>query len=276
MNITLEGRVALITGAGAGIGHAIAKAFADIGAKIVIAEIDEGKCEALRQEFGPDALVVQTDVRDTAQVEALKQALLERHDRLDVLVNNVGHHLGIFKPITEMTEEEWDLMQDINLRQMFIVSRAMIPLMRGSEWTSSIINISSIEGFRGCPYNVSYTTAKHAVTGFTRALSIELANDRIRVNLIAPETTDTEQVPLAHAIRPGYEDHANRTLPIGRFGRPEDHANAAVYLATDMSSWVTGTEMFVDGGSHTQNIFKRKPNGTWTVMAVVEEAASYD
>lgn len=276
MKITLEGRVALVTGGGAGIGLAIARAFAEIGAQIVIADIDAGKCEALRAEFGPEALVVQTDVRDAVQVEALKQAILGRHSRLDVLVNNVGHHLNTFKTIAEMSEEEWDAMQSINLRHMFLVSRAMIPLMRGSEWTSSIINISSIEGFRGCPYNVSYTTAKHAVTGFTRALALELANEKIRVNLIAPETTDTEQVPVSLSIRPGYEDHANRTIPIGRFGRPEDHANAAVYLATDMSSWVTGTEMFVDGGSHMQNIFKRKPNGAWTVMAVIEESASYD
>lgn len=276
MNITLEGRTALVTGGGAGIGHAIARGYADLGAKIVIAEIDPGKCEALRREFGSEALIVETDVRDPVQVERLRDAIVARFGRLDVLVNNVGHHLGMFKKVTELTDEDWDALQDINLRQMFIVTRAMVPLMRGSDWTSSIINVSSVEGFRGCPYNVSYTTAKHAVTGFTRALSIELANDRIRVNLIAPETTDSEQVPLDQVIRPEYRDHADRTLPIGRFGKPEDHVGAAIYLATDMSSWVTGTEMLVDGGSLTQNIFRRKPNGAWTVMAVVEEAASYD
>jgi NAD(P)-dependent dehydrogenase (short-subunit alcohol dehydrogenase family) len=105
-------------------------------------------------------------------------------------------------------------------------------------------------------------------------MALELANDNIRVNLIAPETTDTEQVPLKHIIKPGYEEVANRMLPCNRYGRPEDHAGAAVYLATELSSWITGQEFFVDGGSHNQNIFRRTPEGRWTVMGVVTESAS--
>lgn len=275
MKITMEGKVALVTGAGAGIGRAIVNAYAELGARIVVAEIDPGKCEVLRAELGTDALVVQTDVRDVEAVGRLHAAIAERHGKLDVLVNNVGHHLGSFKPLVDLTDADIDAQYAINLRHMFLVTRVMIPLMRAAGPGGSIINISSIEGFRGCPYNVAYTTFKHAVTGFTRAMSLELANDLIRVNLIAPETTDTEQVPLHLSIRQGYREDADRTIPLNRFGRPEDHAGAAVYLATDLSSWVTGTAMLVDGGSLTQNIFKRTPEGRWTVMPVVKESASY-
>jgi len=275
MKITLEGKIALITGGGAGIGRAIVAAYADLGAKIVVADVDPGKCERLRTELGDGALVIETDVRDPAAVELLRQAIADRHGRLDILVNNVGHHLGTFKPLTELSDEDIDAQYAINLRHMFLVTRAMIPLMRAAGGGGSIINLSSIEGFRGCPYNVAYTTFKHAVTGFTRAMSLELANDLIRVNLIAPETTDTEQVPLDLSIKPGFREDANRTLPLNRFGRPEDHAGAAVYLATELSSWVTGTEMLVDGGSLTQNIFKRTADGAWTVMPLVRESCSY-
>ena len=274
MRITLEGKVALVTGGGAGIGRAIVQAYADLGAAIVVAEVDAAKCADLRAAF-PDAEIVRTDVRDAAQVETVRAAIEKRHGKLDVLVNNVGHHLGVFKPLVDLTEADWDDQHAINLRHMFLVTKAMIPLMRKAGPGGSIINLSSIEGFRGCPYNVAYTTFKHAVTGFTRALSLDLANDKIRVNLIAPETTDTEQVPLAHVINPAFRADADRSLPLGRFGRPEDHAGAAVYLATELSSWVTGTEMYVDGGSHTQNIFKRTPDGAYTVMSVVSGSASY-
>ena len=275
MKISLDGKVALVTGGGAGIGRAIVDAFAELGGALVVAEIDPGKCEILSRELGPNALVVRTDVTDPAAVAALAAAIKAQHGKLDVLVNNVGHHLGVFKQLTEMSEEEWDAQHAINLRHMFLVTRAMVPLMRAAGPGGSIINLSSIEGFRGCPFNVAYTTFKHAVTGFTRAMALELANDNIRVNLIAPETSNTEQVPLDLVIKPQFKADADRTIPLNRFGRPEDHAGAAVYLATDLSSWVTGTTMLVDGGSLAQNIFKRTPDGKWTVMPVVRDAASY-
>jgi NAD(P)-dependent dehydrogenase (short-subunit alcohol dehydrogenase family) len=151
----------------------------------------------------------------------------------------------------------------------------MIPLMRKAGPGGSIINLSSIEGFRGCPYNVAYTTFKHAVTGFTRSLAIELSSDKIRVNLIAPETTDSEQVPLERMLKPEYRKAADRILALGRYGRPEDHAGAAVYLATELSSWVTGTTMLVDGGSLAQGIFQRGPDNNWTVVPIVTAVASY-
>ena len=179
MQITLAGKVALVTGGGAGIGHAIVEAYAELGTRLAIAEVDAGKCEALRKEF-PKALVVRCDVRKAGEVEALQ-----------------------------------------------------------------------------------------------REVAIELGHEKIRVNGIAPETTDSEQVPLAQIIKPGYEAKADRILALGRYGRPEDQAGAAVYLATDLSSWVTGTMMLVDGGSLVQGIFHRMPEGNWTVMPIVTDQANF-
>jgi 3-oxoacyl-[acyl-carrier protein] reductase len=274
MKITLEGKVALVTGGGAGIGRAIIAAFVDLGAKIVVAEINKAKCATLRAELGQDALIAQVDVRDALQIAQLHDDIAARFGRLDVLVNNVGHHLGIFSNVEDSTEAEWEALYDINLKHMFIVTRAMIPLMRKSGQGGSIINISSIEGFRGYPGSVIYTTFKHAVTGFTRGLAINLALDQIRVNVIGPETTESEQVPIASLIAPDLVDAANRTIPLGRFGRPEDHAGAAVYLATDLSSWVTGSAIVVDGGGFAAGGFKLTPENRWTIIPVVTATAN--
>jgi NAD(P)-dependent dehydrogenase (short-subunit alcohol dehydrogenase family) len=274
MKITLEGKTALVTGGGAGIGRAILDAFSELGAQLAVAEINPEKCATLSAAF-PDALIVQCDVQNKDNVEEVRKQIAERFGKLDILVNNVGHHLGVFKPVTELTDEDWDAQQSINLRQMFLVTRAMVPLMRKTGLGGSIINISSIEGYRGCPYNVAYTTAKHAITGFTSSLAVELGADQIRVNVIAPETTESEQVPLSMVLKPEYKEAANRTLVLGRFGRPSDHAGAAVYLATELSSWVTGTTIHVDGGSLAQGIFQRTPDGSWTVMPLVTDKCSY-
>jgi NAD(P)-dependent dehydrogenase (short-subunit alcohol dehydrogenase family) len=273
MKMDLEGKVALVTGGGAGIGKSIVEEFAAIGAQIVVAEIGTDKCAALREAF-PDALIEQVDVRKVAEVEALRDRIAARFGRLDVLVNNVGHHLNIFGPLAESKEADWEAIYDINLRHMFIVCRAMIPLMKKSGDGGSIINFSSIEGFRGFPYNVLYTTFKHAVTGLTRGLATELAPDNIRVNLIGPETTDSEQVPLDKVIPAEKRAIADRSIPLGRFGRPQDHAGAAIFLATELSSWVTGSCILVDGGGFNGNVFQRTPEGEWTNMPIVTGKAS--
>jgi NAD(P)-dependent dehydrogenase (short-subunit alcohol dehydrogenase family) len=275
MKISLEGKVALVTGGGAGIGRGIVDAFADIGAKIAVAELDPERCARLRADH-PDALVSQCDVRDDAQVAKLAADIEAKFGRLDVLVNNAGDHCNIFKPLVKQTAEEIDQVYRANLRHIIFVTQAMIPLMKTSGEGGSIINFSSIEGFRGYPYNIIYTTFKSAVSGFTWGLSMELAGDNIRVNTIAPETTETEGVPLAQVIPADKRPIANRTIPLGRFGAVRDQAMAAVYLATDMSAWVTGTTLHVDGGGLTGNVFQRTPQGEWTNMPVVVGKASGD
>ena len=278
MRVTFEDRIALITGAGAGIGKAIAEAFGSLGASIVVAEIDPGKCAALRALFEQrrvPAVVVETDVRRVDQVNALRDRIDQQFGRLDILVNNVGHHLSIWNKLVDSKDEELEALYDINLRHMFVVSRAMIPLMQRSGRGGSIINLSSIEGFRAYPGNVAYCAFKHAVTGFTRGLALELALDKIRVNLIGPETTDSEQVPIDQFIPPQNRAKANLTLPLNRFGRPEDSAWAAVYLASDNAGWVTGQSIIVDGGGLVGNIWQRvPPNNSWTNLPYITGACN--
>jgi 3-oxoacyl-[acyl-carrier protein] reductase len=269
MKVTFEGKIALVTGAGAGIGKAIAEAYSSLGAKIAIAEINPKHCETLRAEF-KDALVVQTDVRKVDQVNDLKKKVEDKFGHIDILVNNVGHHLGLSKPLLQQTDDDIQAIYDINLRHMFIVTRAMIPLLQKTGNGGSIINLSSIEGFRAFPGNVIYCAFKHAVTGFTRGLALELALDKIRVNLIGPETTDSEQVPMDKVLPPENRDKANLTLPMNRFGRPEDSAWAAVYLASDNAGWITGQTILVDGGGQMGNIWQRvPPNNAWTNVPYV-------
>jgi len=273
LDIRLDGKVALVTGGGAGIGRAIAEAFAELGATVAIAEIDPVKVAELRgnSKIGIDSLVLQADVRKADDVARTILAIDRKYGRLDILVNNVGHHLSCFKSRDVMDEAEWDAQYDINLRQLFVVSKAAIPLIRRGGRGGSIINISSNEGFRGYPANVVYSAFKHAVTGLTKGLAIDLSGDGIRVNLIAPETTDTESVPLKDLIVPEYREAAKRCIPLRRYGRPIDHAGAAVYLAVDdLSAWVTGTSMLVDGGSSAAAGFYPLPNGHWTNAPLIE------
>lgn len=276
--INLKGKVALVTGGGAGIGRAVVEAYRNLGADICVAEIDPAKVEALAYDLGEAALVSMTDVRESQQVASMMEAIDRKFGKLDILVNNVGHHLGIVKTLEQMEEDEWDALYQINLRHMFVVTKAALPLMRKSGNGASIINFSSIEAFRANPYNVMYTTFKHGITGFTRTMALELAPDNIRVNAIAPETTDSEQVPLAHLLKPGSEGellgkpaYLTRTIPANRFGRPEDHAGAAVFLASELSTWVNGTTIHVDGGNLAAAGFQRIPNGDWTIIPEVSD-----
>ena len=274
MNITLKGKVALVTGGGAGIGRGIVDAFLELGAQVVVAENDDAKVAALHAVLGSGGLSVKCDVCKSDQVAALMSRIDEKYGRLDILVNNVGHHLFTYKPLSELSEDDIEAQYDINLRHLFIVTKAATPLMRRSGDGGSIINISSIEGYRGCPYNVAYTTFKHAVGGFTQAMALELSADGIRVNEIAPETTDSEQVPIALMVKPQYKDTAARSLPLGRYGKPSDHAGAAVFLAIeDLSSWVTGTTIHVDGGGLAASGFQRAPDGSFTICPIVTDVA---
>ena len=179
MDFRLDGKVALVTGGGVGIGRAIVEAFAELGAKVAIAEIDAAKVEALRADskIGADPLVLQADVRKTADVAGVMSEIDRKYGRLDILVNNAGHHLSCFKSLDVMEEAEWDALYEINLRQLFVVTKAAIPLIRRGGRGGSIINISSNEGFRGYPMNIVYSAFKHALTGVTKGLAIDLRSE---------------------------------------------------------------------------------------------------
>jgi NAD(P)-dependent dehydrogenase (short-subunit alcohol dehydrogenase family) len=270
--IDFSGRTVLVTGGGAGIGRAIAEAFGKARARVAVAEIDPGRADEVRQVLQAaqvEALVAVTDVRSAEAVAALMADIDRRFGGLDVLVNNVGDFLGIVKPFEQCSDEDIEAIYDVNLRCIFVVTRAAIPLLRKRAPGSSIISLSSIEAFRGIPMVSVYSAMKHAITGFTRSLALELGPAGIRVNAIAPESTETPQVPVAAMIAAEHRDHIRRWIPLGRFGTPQDAAGSALFLASDLASWITGTTINLDGGALAAGGWYRDPKGLWTNLPVV-------
>lgn len=272
-NIDLTGKTALITGGGGGIGRGIAEAFASLHAQIVIAEIDPERAAAVRKEFeaaGVPVLVEVVDVRSTPEVKALAQKIGARFGQLDILVNNVGSFLFWMGNLTDCSDEQIDALYAINLKHMFVVSREMIPLMRVSGKGGSIINVSSVEGHRGLPNGAAYSSFKAAVGGFTRALSVELGRDRIRVNELAPDTTETESIQPLKIIKPEYQHRIGDWVPLGRYANVADAAGCAVFLASDLSAWVTGSTVHMNGGTLPMGNYYRGPNG-WTTNPIITD-----
>ncbi len=271
--IGLSGKVALVTGGGAGIGRSIAESFAAFGVKVAVLEIDPQRAEAVRaslQAAGADALVIEGDADNVAQVTAAMTRIAERFGHLDILVNNVGDFLKMGGPFGNSTEDQWDALYRVNLRNMFVVTRAAIPLLRKAGG-GSIINVSTIEAFRGIPRLTIYGAFKAAITGFTQSLAVELGPDHIRVNAIAPETTNTEQVKATPRVPPANKDYIARWFPIGRFGEPSDCAGAAIFLASDvLSGWVSGTTVHVDGGALAAGAWLQLPEGGWTHLPIID------
>lgn len=261
--LDFTGKSVLVTGGGAGIGRACAEGFARQGARVFIAEIDAERCA------GFDAgTAIRCDVTDRDDVARLASEVSTlTGGRLDVLVNNVGHYLHA-KPFADLTPDEIEDIVGINLTSLLGVTHAMLPLLKAAAPGSSIINVTSIEAYRGIPNCSVYAAGKWGVTGFTKSLALELAPLGIRVNDIAPETTDTAQTPIEFMVPPENRQHIERWVPLGRFGRPEDCAHAALYLASDMASWVTGTSINIDGGSLAAAGWVRDVNGTWTNMPI--------
>lgn len=269
----LSGKVALITGGGAGIGRATAELFGRAGMRVAVAEIDPARAADVRktlEDAGVEALVCEADVREGADVKRVMSEVEATFGRLDVLVNNVGDFLGYRSYFVDSTEAEWDDLYRINLLHMFLVSRAAIPLMKASGG-GSIVNISTVEAFRGIPLCTVYSAFNAAITGFTQSLAVELGQDNIRVNAVAPETTNTAQITATPRVPPENRDYLKRWFPIGRFGEGSDSAGAALFLASDLSGWVTGQTIVVDGGALAAGAWMRLPDGkNWTHLPIIE------
>lgn len=265
--IDYSGKHVLVTGGGVGIGRGIAEAFAAAGAHVFIAEIDPQRAADVAAAI-PSADVIVCDVLDRSVPAMLAERIDAMAGRLDVLVNNVGHFVHAL-PFAMLSGDQADEILDVNLGQLLRMTAAMLPLLRKSAPGSSIINVTSIEAYRGIPYCSVYAAAKAGIAGFTKSLALELAPEGIRVNDIAPETTDTPQVALDVMIPPENRANADKWIPLGRFGRPEDCAGAALYLASPLASWVTGTAIHVDGGALAAAGWTRTPSGEWTVVPMV-------
>jgi NAD(P)-dependent dehydrogenase (short-subunit alcohol dehydrogenase family) len=250
MTSVLEGRRALITGATANIGAATARLFAREGARLLLVDRDpaiEETAAAIREDGG-EADAVVADVSSADEVGALPARVEEVLGGLDVLVNNAAiQRVGAVESIPV---EEWDEIFAINVRGYFLTVRALLPALRASN-AAAIVNTSSQVGLHGAPGATAYSATKGAVIAFTKALALELAADGIRVNAIAPGWVDTAFNTPAITMLGGVESHAElvrATIPLGRQARPEEIAAGSLYLASDLSSYMTGQVLPVDGG----------------------------
>ncbi len=267
--IDFAGKIVLVTGGGVGIGRATCEAFARAGATVVTIEKDAARAAAVRAALSDGHVVVEGDVTVQVDVDSLASTIAGRFGGLDVLVNNVGDFLMIVKRFEDHTDEDIERLYATNLRQIFSVTRAMIPLIRKRGPGGSIISVSSIEGFRGIPFNSVYSAFKTGITGFTRSLALDLAPEGIRVNLIAPETTDTPQVPISQFVKPEYRDSIRQWIPLGRFGTPQDMAGGILFLASPLAAWMTGAALNVDGGALAAAGWYRTAEGKWTNVPVI-------
>ena len=265
----LAGKVAVITGGGGGIGAATARLFAAHGARVLIADIDPELAARTTDQIsaeGGTATWVNTDVREPDQVQALARTALSRHGHVDVLVNNVGHWVRRVGGFADGDLAHWDELYKVNLFHVFLACHAFLPSMtaRGS---GAIVNVSSVEGLRGYPDDPVYAAFKAAVVHFTRSLAVQVGHQGVRVNGVGPDVTESIQVPYSEWLTP--DQHAMWPLwvPVGRMGVPEDQARVILFLASDLSGFVTGHTIPTDGGTGAAGGWFRsssRPGRSWT------------
>ena len=248
----LRDRVAIVTGGNGGIGFGIAEGLAGAGARVVIAARKHAKSEAAVAKLeaqGTKALALEMDVASEGDWKKVVQRTLEKFGRIDILVNNAGILLG--KLPQDYTLAEWYSILDTNLTGAFIGAQAVYPEMKRLK-AGKIINISSLTTFFGSPFNVPYTASKGGILQLTRGLATAWAKENIQVNAVSPGWIDTELATGARARIPGFDEKIVARTPTGRWGKPEDFAGIAVFLASRASNFVTGAELFVDGGYSIQ------------------------
>ena len=251
MGTRLAGKVAIVTGGASGIGQATCRLFAQEGAAgILVADIDEAAGMALEVELaraGGVAGFRRLDVTQPDQWTVTVEAVLARYGRLDILVNSAGHGTPVSRPIIEnTTDEAWDQMFATNATGVFLGLRAAIPAMRRSSG-GSIINVVSIYAMVGSPLGTAYSASKGAVRSLTRTAAVQYAKEGIRVNAVFPGYVETPMTREWHAQPDVRQDRTAQTL-LGRLAQPEDIAWGILYLASDESAYVTGSELVIDGG----------------------------
>jgi NAD(P)-dependent dehydrogenase (short-subunit alcohol dehydrogenase family) len=241
----LEGRVALVTGAGRGLGAACAETLAAQGAEVVLRARTASELEALARKIGPGARALPCDVLDTG---ALQRAIAGL-DRLDILVNNAGSNIP--EPFTEVAEEHLDRLLALNVRAAFLAAQAAVRKMREAPDRKArggaIIHMSSQMGHIGAPNRTVYCMTKHALEGLSKAMAVELAPENIRSNTVGPTFIETP-LALPMLARPEFRDWVLRSIPMGRVGKPVEVAAAVAFLASPAAALITGASLVVDGG----------------------------
>ena len=243
----LKDKVALVTGASKGLGKAMSLALAQAGAKLALASRDEkllAETAKAIHALGSEAEVFPTDVSNEREVLALEKAVSARFGKVHILINNAG--INLRKPITEFTLEEWNRIQTTNVTSAFLMCRSFVPQMKGGGY-GRIINMTSMMSHVSLAGRTAYSTSKAALLGFTKALALELAPEQITVNGISPGPCSTE-------INKPLLENAELTqfflsrIPVGRWGRPEEIGQLAVYLCSEAAGFITGTDIVIDGG----------------------------
>jgi NAD(P)-dependent dehydrogenase (short-subunit alcohol dehydrogenase family) len=250
----LDGRAAIVTGASSGIGRAIALRFAQEGAVVALADIDERPKEGgettleLIRDAGGDAFFQRTDVSEWTDIDGIVSKLVDRHGALDIMVNNAATYVS--KPLLETSEEEWARVIAVNLTGMFLGCKRAIQQMLTQEPRNEvrgrIVNITSQHGMISAPRDFAYGVSKAGGVYMTRQIAADYASDLIICNAVAPGKILTGKPGVA--VDPEKLDYARRRTPLPRIGRPDDVANAALYLASDQATYMTGVNLMVDGG----------------------------
>jgi NAD(P)-dependent dehydrogenase (short-subunit alcohol dehydrogenase family) len=270
----VEGQVAIVTGGGAGIGRGIALCLAAAGADIVIADVEPSRCEEVAErvrELGRRALPCPTNVTDPEQIAAMVAAAEAEFGRIDILVNNAG---GVTRrAFLDSAPKSWGRLIDLNYLSMLHATHLVVPVIIKGGRGGSVINVSSIEGVRAAPRFAVYASLKAAMNSFTRSMALELSDHGIRVNAISPDYTDTPGTrgnytgpvdPEKWAEHtPEHIEAMRRRIPLGKPGEPKDCGMAALYFASPMGRYVTGTILPVDGGSWASFGWARTDKGWW-------------
>lgn len=247
----LAGKVAIVTGAGVGMGAATAELFAELGAKVLVADIDEATGQATVDRItaaGGTASFVAVDVSDAAATETMVRTAVERYGRLDCAVNNAAVTPDTH-PVAELDEAEFDRVIAVDLKGVALCMKAELAQFHAQGDGGAIVNIGSVSSFRPQPNNVAYTAAKHAVIGMTKVASLENAPAGIRVNTVCPGAIDTPMLRGAlDTIGATEEEFAPALSLLGRFGQPREVAEANVWLCSDAASYITGAALMVDAG----------------------------
>ena len=240
----LKDKTAIITGGGTGIGLATARAFCKEGAKVILFGRRKEKLEKAVENLGGSAIIVQGDMTNNNDLDKLINETLHNFKKIDILVNNAGLFNG--SPLHEISDSQWDEIMDINIRSVFQLTRRVLPVMLSQKY-GSIIHISSILGLIAVPQVAAYNVSKGALNQFSRSIAVEYGSSGIRSNSICPGLIATDMT--ADLMKDAdLMKEWSKEYPIGRFGKPEDVANACLYLASDESSFVTGITLPVDGG----------------------------